>query len=69
MDLSHSMRAPQLYSPDASVAIASRSHGDGLGVLANDAVRVTRAASRRHRITPMLLQAVNHLADLIIVGV
>ena len=30
-DLSHSMRAPQLYPPDVSLAIASRSHGDGLG--------------------------------------
>ena len=29
LDLSHSMRAPQLRSPDASVTIASRSHGDG----------------------------------------
>lgn len=45
------MRAPQLYSPDASVAIAVRSHGDGLGKLANDAVRATRAADTRSRMT------------------
>ena len=40
LDLSHSMRAPQLYPPDVSLAIASRSHGglggrpgaDGLGI-------------------------------------
>ena len=48
------MRTPQLYSPDASVAIASRSHGDGLGLLANDAVRVNRAESTRERIFGVL---------------